>query len=175
MKYILYFRNFRVIDLSADLSIVSACSFHNHRRPNKSRARRKTAFVSKPSSIFKHNKQCEKSRRRKEFSVFTSEIARPMKSGTSRSTVSYFSPSSAKAGGGLGSFSSMLQRLQTRLRTFVVFASKVWTFICYVFRKQTRSVSDFPSFFVYHCVLTEKIVEFCRKIIQELFLLFNRF
>ena len=120
--------------------------FHTPRRPNKSKARRKTAFVSKPSSIFKHNKQCEKCRRSKEFSVFTSEIARPMKSGTSRSTVSYFSPSSAKAGGGLGSFSSMLQRLQTRLRTFVVFASKVWTFICYVFRKQTRSVSDFPSF-----------------------------
>jgi len=61
---------------------------------------------------------------------------------SSRSSVSsYFSPSSAKAGGGgLGSSSSMLKTLQTRLRAFVVFASKVWTFICYVFRKQTRSL-----------------------------------
>jgi len=59
---------------------------------------------------------------------------------SSRSTVSYFSPSSAKAGGGLGSPSSMLTALQARLRAFVVFASKVWTFICYVFRKQTRSL-----------------------------------
>ena len=64
---------------------------------------------------------------------------------------SYFSPSSAKAGGGggLGSSSSMLKTLQTRLRAFVVFASKVWTFICYVFRKQTRSVRFFPCFSVF--------------------------
>lgn len=36
--------------------------------------------------------------------------------------------------------SSMLKTLHTRLRAFVVFASKVWTFICYVFRKQTRAI-----------------------------------
>merc|ERR1711963_146666 len=35
---------------------------------------------------------------------------------------------------------SMLKTLHTRLRAFVVFASKVWTFICYVFRKQTRAI-----------------------------------
>jgi len=35
---------------------------------------------------------------------------------------------------------SMLSALQARLRTFVVFASRVWTFICYIFRKQTRSI-----------------------------------
>ena len=71
---------------------------------------------------------------------------------SARSPVSsYFSPSSAKAGGGggLGSSSSMLKTLQTRLRAFVVFASKVWTFICYVFRKQTRSVRFFPCFSVF--------------------------
>lgn len=90
-----------------------------------------------------------------------------MKSGTSRSTVSYFSPSSAKAGGGLGSFSSMLQRLQTRLRTFVVFASKVWTFICYVFRKQTRSVSDFPSFLFTMVFWRKKYQHFWTEIISN--------
>jgi len=41
---------------------------------------------------------------------------------------------------GLTVSSSMLTKLQHKLRTFVVFASKVWTFICYVFRKQTRAI-----------------------------------
>lgn len=41
---------------------------------------------------------------------------------------------------GLSLSSSMLTKLQHKLRTFVVFASKVWTFICYVFRKQTRAI-----------------------------------
>jgi len=41
---------------------------------------------------------------------------------------------------GFGSSASMLSAVQARLRTFMVFASRVWTFICYVFRKQTRSI-----------------------------------
>ena len=40
---------------------------------------------------------------------------------------------------------SMLKTLHTRLRAFVVFASKVWTFICYVFRKQTRAVRFYEN------------------------------
>ena len=38
-------------------------------------------------------------------------------------------------------FSSLMKTLNGYLRTFMVFASKVWTFMCFVFRKQTRSVS----------------------------------
>ena len=36
---------------------------------------------------------------------------------------------------------SIMKTLNSYLRTFMVFASKVWTFMCFVFRKQTRAVS----------------------------------
>jgi len=36
--------------------------------------------------------------------------------------------------------SSVMKTLNSYLRTFMVFASKVWTFMCFVFRKQTRAV-----------------------------------
>lgn len=36
--------------------------------------------------------------------------------------------------------SSLMKTLNAYLRTFLVFASKVWTFMCFVFRKQTRAV-----------------------------------
>jgi len=35
---------------------------------------------------------------------------------------------------------SIMKTLNSYLRTFMVFASKVWTFMCFVFRKQTRAV-----------------------------------
>ena len=66
------------------------------------------------------------------------------------STTSLMSSSSSYTSSKSGIVSpSMLKTLHTRLRAFVVFASKVWTFICYVFRKQTRAVSQkiFSSFF----------------------------
>jgi hypothetical protein len=34
----------------------------------------------------------------------------------------------------------MLKQLQMGLRAFLVLASKIWTFICFVFRKNTRAV-----------------------------------
>lgn len=35
----------------------------------------------------------------------------------------------------------MLKQLQMGLRAFLVLASKIWTFICFVFRKNTRAVT----------------------------------
>ena len=67
------------------------------------------------------------------------------------STTSLMSSSSSYTSSKSGIVSpSMLKTLHTRLRAFVVFASKVWTFICYVFRKQTRAVSQkiFSSFLI---------------------------
>lgn len=40
---------------------------------------------------------------------------------------------------------SLMKTLNGYLRTFMVFASKVWTFICFVFRKQTRAVIQYKT------------------------------
>ena len=48
-------------------------------------------------------------------------------------------------GGRLFGVNSLMKTLGSYLRTFMVFASKVWTFICFVFRKQTRAVSKSES------------------------------
>ena len=48
-------------------------------------------------------------------------------------------------GGRLFGVNSLMKTLGSYLRTFMVFASKVWTFICFVFRKQTRAVSKSVS------------------------------
>ena len=48
-------------------------------------------------------------------------------------------------GGRLFGVNSLMKTLGSYLRTFMVFASKVWTFICFVFKKQTRAVSKSVS------------------------------
>ena len=47
---------------------------------------------------------------------------------------------------------SLMKTLNGYLRTFMVFASKVWTFICFVFRKQTRAVS---------MILKQTVIVYC--------------
>ena len=71
---------------------------------------------------------------------------------------------------------SMLKTLHTRLRAFVVFASKVWTFICYVFRKQTRAVRSSKYWFsVWHFYIFELIYIFFVKKIHNHFGAFMAF
>lgn len=85
--------------------------------------------------------------------LFSNERFLVMTSASSRSLISSKKSSdfpASKSGDGYTQYSdsfysmgylwNMLTALQTRLRTFVVFASKVWTFICFIFRRQTRSL-----------------------------------
>lgn len=78
--------------------------------------------------------------------MFSNERFSVMTSASSRSLISSKKSSdfpASKSGDGyysMGYLWNMLTALQTRLRTFVVFASKVWTFICFIFRRQTRSL-----------------------------------
>lgn len=81
--------------------------------------------------------------------LFSNERFLVMTSASSRSLISSKKSSdfpASKSGDGythyysMGYLWNMLTALQTRLRTFVVFASKVWTFICFIFRRQTRSL-----------------------------------
>ena len=41
----------------------------------------------------------------------------------------------------------MLKQLQMGLRAFLVLASKIWTFVCFVVRKNTRAVMYFKNLF----------------------------
>ena len=69
----------------------------------------------------------------KNFLMSSKKLMSATSSSYSKSTSDYFGTT------------SMLKTLHTRLRAFVVFASKVWTFICYVFRKQTRAVRIYTN------------------------------
>merc|ERR1711963_555733 len=60
----------------------------------------------------------------KNFLMSSKKLMSATTSSYSKSTSDYFGTT------------SMLKTLHTILRAFVVFASKVWTFICYVFRKK---------------------------------------
>ena len=44
----------------------------------------------------------------------------------------------------------MLKQLQMGLRAFLVLASKIWTFVCFVFRKKAREVTIYAIYYYFN-------------------------